>query len=75
MILARDFIKDPYVFEFLNIPEPISASKNDIEAALIETLQQFCWNWAKDFSFIGRQFRISTETSHFILILYSIITS
>ncbi len=39
--LARDFIKDPYVFEFLNIPEPISASENDIEAALIGNLQQF----------------------------------
>ncbi|WP_407506097.1 PDDEXK nuclease domain-containing protein [Elizabethkingia miricola] len=65
--LARDFIKDPYVFEFLNIPEPISASENDIEAALIGNLQQFMLELGKGFSFIGRQFRISTETSHFYI--------
>ncbi|CAI9687607.1 DUF1016 domain-containing protein [Elizabethkingia anophelis] len=65
--LARDFIKDPYVFEFLNIPEPISASENDIEAALIGNLQQFLLELGKGFSFIGRQFRISTETSHFYI--------
>ncbi|HCZ8395448.1 TPA: DUF1016 family protein [Elizabethkingia anophelis] len=65
--LARDFIKDPYVFEFLNIPEPISASENDIEAALIGNLRQFLLELGKGFSFIGRQFRISTETSHFYI--------
>ncbi|MCT3803992.1 hypothetical protein CMU96_16500 [Elizabethkingia anophelis] len=65
--LARDFIKDPYVFEFLNIPEPISTSENDIEAALIGNLQQFLLELGKGFSFIGRQFRISTETSHFYI--------
>lgn len=65
--LARDFIKDPYVFELLNIPEPISASENDIEAALIGNLQQFLLELGKGFSFIGRQFRISTETSHFYI--------
>ncbi|MCT4181884.1 DUF1016 domain-containing protein [Elizabethkingia anophelis] len=65
--LARDFIKDPYVFEFLNIPEPISASENDIEAALIGNLQRFLLELGKGFSFIGRHFRISTETSHFYI--------
>ena len=65
--LTRDFIKDPYVFEFLNIPEPISATENDIEAALIGNLQQFLLELGKGFSFIGRQFRISTETSHFYI--------
>ncbi|KUY20969.1 hypothetical protein BAZ12_13145 [Elizabethkingia miricola] len=65
--LARDFIKDPYVFEFLNIPEPISVNENDIEAALIGNLQQFLLELGKGFSFIGRQFRISTETSHFYI--------
>lgn len=65
--LTRDFIKDPYVFEFLNIPESISATENDIEAALIGNLQQFLLELGKGFSFIGRQFRISTETSHFYI--------
>jgi predicted nuclease of restriction endonuclease-like (RecB) superfamily len=63
--LPKDFIKDPYVFEFLNIPEPVNALEQDIEKALIGNLQQFLLELGKGFSFIGRQFRISTETSHF----------
>jgi predicted nuclease of restriction endonuclease-like (RecB) superfamily len=66
-ILANDFIKDPYVFEFLNIPEPINALEQDIEKALIGNLQHFLLELGKGFSFVGRQFRISTETSHFYI--------
>ncbi|MET3126951.1 putative nuclease of restriction endonuclease-like (RecB) superfamily [Arcicella rosea] len=63
----NDFIKDPYVFEFLNIPEPITSSEKNIESALIENLQAFLLELGKGFSFVGRQFRISTETSHFFI--------
>ncbi len=62
-----DFIKDPYVFEFLNIPQPITATEQELEAALISNLQQFLLELGKGFSFVGRQFRISTETSHFYI--------
>lgn len=64
---AADFIKDPYIFEFLNIPEPIHATEQEIEAALIQNLQQFLLELGKGFSFVGRQFRISTETTHFYI--------
>lgn len=64
---ASDFIKDPYVFEFLNIPQPVNASEAEIETALIENLQNFLLELGKGFSFVGRQFRISTETSHFYI--------
>jgi predicted nuclease of restriction endonuclease-like (RecB) superfamily len=63
----NDFIKDPYVFEFLNIPEPINLLEQDIETALIQNLQKFLLELGKGFSFVGRQFRISTETSHFYI--------
>lgn len=63
----NDFIKDPYVFEFLNIPESKTASETEIESALIENLQHFLLELGKGFSFVGRQFRISTETSHFYI--------
>jgi predicted nuclease of restriction endonuclease-like (RecB) superfamily len=66
-IKATDFIKDPYVFEFLNIPEPTTAQEKEIEGALIQNLQQFLLELGKGFSFVGRQFRISTETSHFYI--------
>jgi predicted nuclease of restriction endonuclease-like (RecB) superfamily len=62
-----DFIKDPYIFEFLNIPEPVQTSEKKIEGALIENLQAFLLELGKGFSFVGRQFRISTETSHFYI--------
>ncbi|MBX2966107.1 MAG: DUF1016 family protein [Cyclobacteriaceae bacterium] len=62
-----DFIKDPYVFEFLNLPQPINATESEIETALIENLQHFLLELGKGFSFVGRQVRISTETSHFYI--------
>lgn len=62
-----DFIKDPYIFEFLNIPQPYDVSEQQIETALINNLQQFLLELGKGFSFVGRQFRISTETSHFFI--------
>jgi predicted nuclease of restriction endonuclease-like (RecB) superfamily len=71
----RYFIKDPYVFEFLNIPEPNRFSEQVIETALIENLQIFLMELGKGFSFVGRQFRISSETEHFYvdLVFYNYI--
>ena len=63
----EDFIKDPYIFEFLNIQQPIDVKESVIETALIENLQQFLLELGKGFSFIGRQYRISTETDHFYI--------
>lgn len=62
-----EFIKDPYVLEFLQIPESLDASEWEIETAVINNLQQFLLEMGKGFSFVGRQFRISTETSHFYI--------
>ncbi|MDQ7002994.1 MAG: PDDEXK nuclease domain-containing protein [Ghiorsea sp.] len=64
---VHDFIKDPYVFEFLNLTEPEKAHEKDLETALINHLQKFLLELGKGFSFVGRQFRISTETSHFYI--------
>jgi len=63
----HDFIKDPYVFEFLNLVEPESSHEQTLESALITHLQKFLLELGKGFSFVGRQFRISTETSHFYI--------
>jgi predicted nuclease of restriction endonuclease-like (RecB) superfamily len=65
--IPDDFIKDPYVFEFLKIPEQSKATEQELETALIDNLQQFLLELGKGFSFVGRQFRISTETSHFYI--------
>jgi predicted nuclease of restriction endonuclease-like (RecB) superfamily len=60
-----DFIKDPYVLEFLGIPEDPTAQEKEIEQAIVSNLQKFLLEMGKGFAFVGRQFRISTETSHF----------
>ena len=60
-------IKDPYVLEFLNIPESPSVYEKDLETALINDLQKFLLELGGGFSFVARQMRISTETSHFYI--------
>ncbi len=67
MISARDFIKDPYVLEFLDLPETPSPRESAVEQAVIDNLQAFLLEIGKGFSFVARQFRISTETMHFYI--------
>ena len=62
-----DFIKDPYVLEFLNLPEDLKGKESLLEQTIISNLQGFLLEMGKGFSFVGRQFRISTETSHFYI--------
>jgi predicted nuclease of restriction endonuclease-like (RecB) superfamily len=65
--VAGEFIKDPYVLEFLNLQENTKHSEKKIETAIINHLQNFLLEMGKGFSFVGRQFRISTETTHFYI--------
>ena len=66
-ILPDDFIKDPYVLEFLNLPESPMPKEKKIESAIISNLSSFLLEMGKGFSFVGRQYRISTETTHFYI--------
>lgn len=45
----------------------MKSTEFDIESALIENLQQFLLELGKGFSFVGRQFRLSTEIDHFYI--------
>lgn len=62
-----DFIKDPYVLEFLQIPDASQIKESKLEQAIIDELQKFLLELGKGFSFVARQMRISAETSHFYL--------
>ncbi len=62
-----EFIKDPYVLEFLGLPEDEVSKESELEHAIISNLQKFLLELGKGFSFVSRQLRISTETSHFYL--------
>ena len=62
-----NFIKDPYVLEFLQLPEQSTVKESKLEQAIISELKNFLLEMGKGFSFVARQMRISTETSHFYI--------
>ena len=72
---SADFIKDPYVLEFLDVPEDLTGKETILEKALIDNLQKFLLELGKGFAFVSRQQRISTETDHFYvdLVFYNIL--
>ncbi|MDF7797884.1 PDDEXK nuclease domain-containing protein [Pontiellaceae bacterium B1224] len=69
-----DVIKDPYVLEFLDLPESHELSESALEDALISTLQQFLLELGQGFAFVARQMRITLDGDHFYpdLIFYHI---
>ncbi len=65
--LPEDFIKDPYVLEFLGMPDAHQFREADLEEAIIGKLQSFMPELGKGFAFVARQQRISTETKDFFI--------
>jgi hypothetical protein len=63
----KNFIKDPYIFEFLGLSPDYALSENKIETALINHLQQFLMELGKGFAFVARQQHIVTDTSDFYI--------
>ena len=61
----KHLLKDPYILEFLDLPQGVSPSERQLESALVSRLRDFLMELGKGFSFVGRQFRIGTETAHF----------
>ncbi len=59
-----DLIREPYVLEFLKIPEPYHLSETELEKRLIDNLQHFLLELGKGFAFIGRQYRITLGNVH-----------
>ncbi|MDR0302586.1 MAG: PDDEXK nuclease domain-containing protein [Treponema sp.] len=66
-LTKENLIKDPYVLEFLNLPENPVPKETTLESAIISHLQDFLLEMGRGFSFVGRQFRISSETTHFYI--------
>lgn len=63
-------IKDPYILEFLGLPEP--HSEKDLESALIQHLADFLLELGYGFTFVARQKRlqIGSESYYLDLLLY-----
>jgi len=65
-VTQKDFLRDPYIFDFLNLPHQ-SLVENEVEQALIDNLQKFLLELGKGFAFVERQQRISTEDQDFYI--------
>ena len=61
-----ELLKDPYILEFLDLADH-DHGERQLEEALVARLRDFLMELGKGFSFVGRQFRVSTETSHFYI--------
>jgi predicted nuclease of restriction endonuclease-like (RecB) superfamily len=63
----HEFIKDPYVLEFLELPANTCYSESKLEGALLNNIQKFLLELGKGFAFVARQRLIRTETSDFYI--------
>ncbi|MFN8489507.1 MAG: PDDEXK nuclease domain-containing protein [Caldilineaceae bacterium] len=69
-----DLIKDPYVLEFLDLPESHRLVEAQLEEALLTQLQAFLLELGSGFAFVGRQVRLTLDGEHFYadLVFYHI---
>uniref|UniRef100_UPI0040577B77 PDDEXK nuclease domain-containing protein n=1 Tax=Candidatus Electrothrix sp. TaxID=2170559 RepID=UPI0040577B77 len=70
-----EFIKNPAVLEFLNLPANRGYTEQQLEQALLDNLQQFLLELGKGYAFVERQKLIRTETSDYYidLVFYNFI--
>lgn len=61
----RDIIKDPYILEFLGLPELHQYSESELEQEIINKLEHFLLELGQGFAFVSRQQRISFDDKHF----------
>src|SRR5690606_33189129 len=61
----KDAIKDPYILEFIGLPEHSSYSESELEQELIDKLEHFLLELGNGFTFVSRQKRISFDDKHF----------
>lgn len=65
MATPLDMIKDPYVFEFLGVPENKPMLESDLEKALVAQIEKFLLELGRGFMFVGTQQRITLNNTHY----------
>lgn len=61
----KDIIKDPYILEFLGLPELHQYSESELEEEIINKLEHFLLELGHGFTFVARQKRITFDEKHF----------
>ncbi|MFC1234419.1 YhcG family protein [Vibrio sp. F74] len=65
-VSAKDYLRDPYIFDFLGLPTE-SLQESELEQALIDNLQKFLLELGKGFAFVERQQRICTDDGDYYI--------
>ena len=60
-----DIIRDPYVFEFLGLPEDKPVLESDLEASLVRQIEDFLLELGRGFMFVGTQQLITVNNTHY----------
>lgn len=60
-----DIIRDPYVFEFLGLPEDKPVMESDLEQALVQQIEKFLLELGRGFMFVGTQQRVTVSNTHY----------
>jgi predicted nuclease of restriction endonuclease-like (RecB) superfamily len=61
----KDIIKDPYILEFLGLPELHQYSESELEEEIVNKLEHFLLELGHGFTFVARQNRITFDDKHF----------
>ena len=61
----EDIVKDPYILEFLGIPEKAEYSETELETRIINHLQEVIMELGKGFTFVARQKRFTFDEDSF----------
>jgi predicted nuclease of restriction endonuclease-like (RecB) superfamily len=57
-------VKDPYILDFLRIPQSHRMLEKDFEQKIIDNLQLFLLELGKGFAFVARQYKVSIRNKH-----------
>lgn len=60
-------VKDPYILDFLKIPQSHRVTEKDLEQKIIDNLQMFLLELGKGFAFVARQYKISLRNKHYFI--------
>jgi predicted nuclease of restriction endonuclease-like (RecB) superfamily len=63
--LARQLLKDPYIFDFLTLEEPFH--ERELEVGLVRHLEKFLLELGQGFAFVGRQYQLEVSNKDFYI--------
>ena len=72
---AREFLKDPVVAEFLQLPSNSDYTESDLERSIIKHLRAFLLELGRGFAFMFEQYHIKTDAGDFFidLVFYNVV--